>query len=143
MQRLPRWTRRVVSESIPVLILALTLACERSTPAAGKKDTAVPTVPPPDSAVVAKPEPPTWDSTAGPALFVVGPTSAEALVIVPRYGDSTAVDSTTFDLGRVRAIQVDLFGRTRGGRPRWYHRSEHSNGLVSDMADCAAPDCFR
>ena len=110
MQRLPRWTRRVVSESIPVLILALTLACERSTPAAGKKDTAVPTVPPPDSAVVAKPEPSTWDSTAGPALFVVGPTPTEALVIVARYGDSTAVDSTTFDLGRVRAIQVDLFG---------------------------------
>ena len=60
--------------------------------------------------MVAKPEPSTWDSTAGPALFVVGPTPAEALVIVPRYSDSTAVDSTTFDLGRVRAIQVDLFG---------------------------------
>src|SRR5512132_3948137 len=78
MQRLPRWTRRVVSESIRVVVLTLTLACESSTPVAGKKDTTVASVPPPDSAVVTKPEPSTWDSTAGPALFVVGPTPTEA-----------------------------------------------------------------
>ena len=85
------------------------LACERSTPAAGKKDTAVAIVPPPESIVVTKPEASTWDSTAGPALFVMGPTPTEALVIVPRYGDSTVVDSTRFDLSLVRAIQIDLF----------------------------------
>jgi hypothetical protein len=110
MQRLPLCARRVVSGSIHILILALMLACERSTPAAGKKDTAVAIVPPPESTVVAKPEPSTWDSTAGPALFVAGPTPTEALVIAPRSGDSTAVDSTGFNLALVRAIQVDLFG---------------------------------
>jgi hypothetical protein len=91
-------------------MLALMLACERSTPVAGKKDTVVAIVPPPESAVVAKPEPSSWDSTAGPALFILGPSSTEAFVIGPRSGDSTAVDSARFDLAPVRAIQVDLFG---------------------------------
>lgn len=110
MQRLPRCTGRVVSGSIHLLILALVLACERSAPVAGKKDTAVAIVPPPESAVVAKPEPTSWDSTAGPALFVVGPSTTDAFVIGARSGDSTVVDSTRFDLAPVRAIQIDLFG---------------------------------
>jgi hypothetical protein len=110
MQQLPRSTPRVISDSTYALILALTLACESSTPAAAKKDTAVAIVPPPESTVVAKPEPSAWDSTAGPALFIVGSSPAEALVIAPRSADSTMVDSAGFDLARVRAIQIDLFG---------------------------------
>jgi hypothetical protein len=110
MQRLPRFMRRVVSGSINVLTLVMMLACERSAPAAGKKDTAVAIVPPLESTVVAKPEPSAWDSTAGPALFIVGSTPTEALVIAPRSGDTTVVDSAGFDLALVRAIQIDLFG---------------------------------
>lgn len=84
-------------------------ACERSTPAAGRKDTQIVVAPPPESAVVVPPAASTWDSTAGPALFVVGATPSEAVVIVPRYTDTTALDSAQFDLGPLQTITIDLF----------------------------------
>lgn len=87
----------------------LVSACDRSTPAVARKDTVVPVAPPPETTVVATPEPSTWDSTAGPALFVVGASPTEATVIIPRFTDSTALDSAQFDLSRVRAIQLELF----------------------------------
>jgi len=87
----------------------LTVACDRSTPAVARKDTVVPVTPPPETTVVAKPEQSTWDSTAGPAMFAVGASPGEATIIIPRFTDTTTLDSAQFDLSRVRAIQLDLF----------------------------------
>ena len=93
-----------------VLTLVLLAACDRTTPAAGRKDTVVPIVPPPETTVVAPPEASTWDSTAGPAMFVVGAEPTEAWVIAPRYTDSTAFDAPArFDLAPLRSLQLDLF----------------------------------
>jgi len=55
-----------------------------------------------------------WDSTAGPALFVLGATEQEAYVIAPQYTDTTAIDSTRLDPGLLRSMQLDLF--TAGSR---------------------------
>src|SRR5688572_23867834 len=96
-----RLMRHVLSQPIAIA-LALVAACERTTPAPGRKDTAVTVVPPPETTIVATPEVSTWDSTAGPALFVVGSAPAEALVIAPRYTDTTALDSARVDLTPLR-----------------------------------------
>jgi hypothetical protein len=108
-----RLMRYVLSEPIAIaIVLALVAACERTTPAPGRKDTAVTVVPPPETTIVAAPEVSTWDSTAGPALFVAGSTPAEALVIAPRYTDTTAttaLDSARVDLAPLRGIRLDLF----------------------------------
>jgi hypothetical protein len=42
-------------------------------------------------------------------MFVVGGSPGEATIIIPRFTDTTALDSAQFDLSRVRAIQLDLF----------------------------------
>ena len=105
---LPRPVWCALSGPIAVAF-ALLAACERSAPPAGRKDTAIAVVPPPETTVVAPPEASPWDSTAGPALFVVGSTPAEAFVVAPRSTDSTAFDSTRFDLGPLRSMQLDLF----------------------------------
>jgi len=109
MRRWPLTVRHVPRESIAVLIFALGVACERTTPVAGRKDTAVPVVPPPESSIVAKPEPSPWDSTAGPALFIAGDTPAEAFFIAPAYTHTAALDSLQPD-SLLRAMQIDLFG---------------------------------
>lgn len=95
--------------AIITALAVLATACDRSTPAVARKDTVVPVAPPPETTVVAKPEPSTWDSTAGPALFVVGSSPDEATVVIPRFTDAAALDSAQFDLSRVHAIQVELF----------------------------------
>lgn len=110
MHRWPRSTQHGPREYLAVLLLVLGLACERSTPAVGRKDTAVPTVPLPESSVVVKPEASPWDSTAGPALFVVGPTPAEAFLIAPGYTRTAALDSLQPDSVLFRSLQLDLFG---------------------------------
>jgi hypothetical protein len=74
----------------------------------------VPVVPPPETAAVIVPETSTWDSTAGPALFVLGPMTQDAFVIAPRYTDTTAIDSVRLDVSALRAKQIDLF--TAGAR---------------------------
>ena len=89
------------------------VACDRSSPAVARKDTVVPVAPPPETTVVVKPEQSTWDSTAGPALFVVGTSPGDATVIIPRFTDTTALDSAQFDLSRVRSLQVELFASGR------------------------------
>jgi len=120
--------RHVLSEPIAIAIgLALVAACERTTPAPGRKDTAVTVVPPPETTVVATPEVSTWDSTAGPALFVVGSTPAEALVIAPRYTDTTALDSARVDLTPLRGIRLDLFS---GGKRVGIARVASTTGSV-------------
>jgi hypothetical protein len=106
-----RWLLpRIVRPTTVVLTLALLAACDRTTPAAGRKDTVVPVVPPPETTVVVPPEISTWDSTAGPAMFIVGAAPTEAWVIAPRYTDTTALDSPTrFNLAPLRSLQLDLF----------------------------------
>jgi len=70
----------------------------------------VPIVTPPESTVVASPVKSAWDSTAGPALFVAGSTQQEALIIAPRFTDTTSLDSIRFDPTPLQALRVDLFG---------------------------------
>jgi hypothetical protein len=97
-----------------LLSTVLILACERTPPASARKDTVVPVVPPPETTAVVVPEPSTWDSSAGPALFVLGPATQDAFIIAPRFTDTTAIDSARFDKGALRAKQLDLF--TAGAR---------------------------
>jgi hypothetical protein len=52
---------------------------------------------------------PSWDTTAGPALFIAGTSAQQALVIVPRYTDSVAIDSIPFDPSVVQSLSIDLF----------------------------------
>jgi hypothetical protein len=66
-------------------------------------------VPPQETSIVTKPEPSPWDSSAGPALFVVGATPTEALLIAPAYTHAAALDSIQPD-SLLRALQIDLFG---------------------------------
>src|SRR5689334_14383012 len=94
---LPRFPRQLFGRvTATCFVLASVASCERTAPPAGRKGTTVPIVPPPDTTVVTPPPASTWDSTAGPALFIVGAAPGEALIIVPRYADSTALDSASF-----------------------------------------------
>jgi len=110
MPQWPRTARHLPRESFAVLLLLLGVACERSTPIAGRKDTVVPAVPPPESSIVAKPEPSPWDSSAGPALFVVGSTPTEAFLIAPGYTQTAVLDSVQPDSVLLRSLRIDLFG---------------------------------
>ena len=110
MQRWPRTTRTLLGSSVVALCVVPLIACERSTPAAGRKDTVVSATPPPESTVVVTPVVSAWDSTAGPALFVAGATQQDAFVIAPRYTDTRALDSIQFDPAPIQALHVELFG---------------------------------
>ena len=100
--------------SVILLSVVLVVACDRTPPASARKDTTVPVVPPPETTAVVVPEVSTWDSTAGPALFVLGPSTQDAFIIAPRFTDTTAIDSLRIDLSALRTKQVDLF--STGGR---------------------------
>ena len=102
-----------------LLSTVLVLACERTPPASARKDTVVPVVPPPETTAIVTPEVSLWDSTAGPALFVLPPATQDAFVIAPRFTDSTAIDSIPLDVSLLRSKQVDLFGTgSRMGQAR-------------------------
>jgi len=106
-----RGTARVtLGKRLVVLCIVQSLACERSAPVAGRKDTAVSVVPPPESSITVKPVVSAWDSAAGPALFVAGSTTQEAFAISPRYTDTASLDSIQFDLTRLQPLRIDLFG---------------------------------
>ena len=92
------------------MLLVLGVACERSTPVAGRKDTVVPAVSLPESSVVIKPGASPWDSSAGPALFVAGSTPTEAFLIAPEFTHTAALDSVRPDSTSIRALRIDLFG---------------------------------
>lgn len=92
-----------------VLSALLSLACEPTPPATARKDTTVLVAPPPETAATVVPETSTWDSTAGPALFVLGPATQDAFVIASRYTDTTAIDSTRLDGSSLRAKPIELF----------------------------------
>ena len=109
----PTWRARRATVGLVTVLIA---ACERPEPVPGRKDTAIPVVPPPESTVVAPPPVSAWDSSAGPALFIVGASPGEAAVILPAYTDSASLDSTPLDAALLRAVKVDLFtGGKRAG----------------------------
>ena len=121
MYRRPASTQCIVRRQGGQFLLAavLAVACERTPPASARKDTAVPVVLPPETAAVVVPETSTWDSTAGPALFVLGPMTQDAFIIAPRFIDTTAIDSARIDLNSLRSAQIDLFAAgTRIGQAR-------------------------
>ena len=109
-----QWRRRTtwvfLGNAVIALCIVQSLACERSAPPVGRKDTVVPVTPPPESTVVPTPVASAWDSTAGPALFVAGATQQDAFVIAPRYTDTAALDSIRFDPAPLQALRVELFG---------------------------------
>lgn len=109
MQWWPQTTQRLPGVFVIVVLAILGAACERSTPAAGRKDTVAPSLPPPESTVVAQPASSPWDSTAGPALFVAGSTPTEAFIIAPRYTETPALDSIQLDPALFRSLAIDLF----------------------------------
>src|SRR5829696_4276785 len=105
------FARRALQTTVATLGLWALVACERSREAP-PVDTAAPPSPtpptPPDSAA------PTlgWDPGAGTALFVAGTAPREVVVVFPEFNDSTLTDTTTFDLGSVQSVPVELFSRT-------------------------------
>lgn len=99
-----------------MVVTALLGACERKAPA--KLADTVSTVPPaaPESPTVRPAAfPSTWDTSAGPVMFVRGNTTAEAYVIYPAITDSTPSDAVHFDSAIARNATVELFQRAGGG----------------------------
>lgn len=105
---LPRRGVRIFEGILAVAVLLSATSCERGTPTPGQKDTAVHVVPPPESTVVAVPSASTWDSSAGPALFIAGETPSDAAVIAPDV-IAARLDTTHLDVAGLRVITVDLF----------------------------------
>ena len=104
--------RRALALAVVPLVVA---GCERSTSrptgdsAAHAADSAHP------ATTAATAEGLGWSADAGPALIVSsaasGAPQGEAAVVLPEYTDSTLTDTARFDADRLRAVQVDLFGR--------------------------------
>jgi hypothetical protein len=92
-------------------------ACERKPPAKlpdtlASSPQAVPTNTPPVRTVVT---PSTWDTSAGPVMFVRGNSTSEAYVVFPTITDSTPSDAVHFDSALARNTTVELFQRAGGG----------------------------
>ena len=97
--------------------IALVSGCDRKPPAKPPDTTAsspqsTPANMPEVRTVVA---PSTWDTSAGPVMFVRGNTTAEAYVVFPTITDSTPSDAVHFDSALARNTTVELFQRAGGG----------------------------
>src|SRR5262249_50062403 len=92
------------------LTSSLLLSCERNPPPTKQKDTATSVVATPESIVTQKPQSSPWDSAAGPALFVVGGTPREALIITPQYTDAASLDSMSLDASAFDSLHLETFG---------------------------------
>ena len=99
-----------------VIVLASVSACERQTRAkpAETASTVPETV---ATAPMKKPvaAPSTWDTSAGPVMFVRGNSPAEAYVIFPSITDSTPATDVHFDSALSRNATVELFQHSGGG----------------------------
>lgn len=99
-----------------IVVLASLSACERkpSPKPAETASTAPETIPaaPPSKPIVV---PSTWDTSAGPVMFVRGNSPSEAYVIFPTITDSTPSAEVHFDSALARNTTVDLFQRAGGG----------------------------
>jgi hypothetical protein len=98
-----------------ILIAALVSACERKTrttpadtsSAAMDTTSAAPTPKPPLTSS-------TWDTSAGPVMFVRGATTAEAYVVFPGITDSTPSAAVHFDSSLSRNATIELLQRAGG-----------------------------
>jgi hypothetical protein len=111
--RFLRMARRCVLAVALVLAWSVSASCERQAARPGN-DTTVPVAPPPDSTpappvVVA----PAWDSSAGPALLVLGPSSQDASLIVPSFTESANLDTAAFNTRSYVGNTVELLARGR------------------------------
>ena len=98
------------------LVLALLVACERKTPAKRPDSVALEPSPPPALPVTTPPaaSPSTWDTSAGPVMFVRGNSTSEAFVVFPTITDSTPADAVHFDSALARNTAIELFQHTGG-----------------------------
>lgn len=110
----PSMSRFGTTSAIGWLTCALVLAaCDRPQQAP-PPDTVVASVPDTLVDTVALPPRTTWDSDAGPALFVhlPGTANASALVILPDVTGDAQADTTTFDSSVLRNVSVEMFARS-------------------------------
>ncbi|MEP7087428.1 MAG: hypothetical protein ABI884_08830 [Gemmatimonadota bacterium] len=99
-----------------VIILAALSACERKAPAKPADSVAQQPSSTPDTQTARlRAIPSTWDTSAGPVMFVRGNTAAEAFVVFPTVTDSTPSDAVHFDSALARNTAVELFQRGSGG----------------------------
>lgn len=109
---------RMTARSILAFVVTLVIlgACERKSIVKSSETSA--TVAPPSTGVPSpRPviAPSTWDSSAGPIMFVRGNTATEAYVVFPAITDSTPSDDVHFDSTLARNTPVELFERAGGG----------------------------
>ena len=113
----------------------LATGCERPPqPPATDTTVAQPAPVVPDT-VVPAPRRTTWDSTAGPALFVHAPTGASGgtLVVIPDADSGEVPTDSTFDVRTLRNLTVEMFTRSGlVGQGQVGQVAEHS-----DTSSCA------
>jgi hypothetical protein len=98
------------------IVIALASACERKPGVKPVETTSTPAETLPQPQVIKAPvAPSTWDTSAGPVLFVRGSTPAEAYVVFPSITDSTPSSDVHFDSTLSRNATVELFQRSGGG----------------------------
>jgi hypothetical protein len=98
-----------------IIVVASVSACERQ-PRAKPAETAS-TVPETVAVASAKKPvaaPSTWDTSAGPVLFVRGNSTGEAYVIFPSITDSTPPTDVHFDSALSRNATIELFQHSGG-----------------------------
>jgi hypothetical protein len=98
-----------------IFILAPLSACERK-PQVKPAETTSTTPESVATAPIVKPvvTPSTWDTSAGPVMFVRGNSTAEAYVIFPTITDSTPAADVHFDSVLSRNATVELFQHSGG-----------------------------
>jgi hypothetical protein len=99
-----------------IIIFVSLSACERK-PRAAPAETASSA---PETVATAQPvkpviAPSTWDTSAGPVMFVRGNSPAEAYVIFPAITDSTPAADVHFDSTLSRNATIELFQHSGGG----------------------------
>jgi len=99
-----------------IIVVASVSACERQ-PRAKPAETASTAPETVAAAPTRKPvtAPSTWDTSAGPVMFVRGNSTAEAYVIFPSITDSTPAADVHFDSALSRNATVELFQHSGGG----------------------------
>lgn len=118
------------------LALLVATGCERRS-ATPSKDTALPIVTLPESLPAAAPAAPSaWDPSAGPALFVPGPSPEDGLVVIPAFTDTVSLDSVHVDASVVQGAQVELYARS-GVAGRAVVASTRGGGSGARPGECA------
>ncbi|MEO8879554.1 MAG: hypothetical protein ABI446_04095 [Gemmatimonadaceae bacterium] len=91
-------------------------ACERKAPAKPADSvTQQPSITPASPTAHIAATASTWDTSAGPVMFVRGNSTAEAYVVFPTITDSTPSEGVHFDSSLARNTTIELFQRAGGG----------------------------